>query len=97
MPTDDETDLSEPLAERDYRPVETDFPGDWATNGRWSIQLEAKRDVSGRTITVARVYDMPADALELPRAELLITAESHSHVKAARLALKAAADMEVLN
>jgi hypothetical protein len=84
------TDLSEPLSERDFRPVECDLPGDWASNVRWTIQLVGERDIKGRKRTVARVYDAPIDALELPRVEQLTASVSEDNVEATRLALEGA-------
>ena len=86
------TDLSEPLAERDFRPVECALPGDWASNVRWTIQLVGERDIEGRKRTVARVYDAPIDALELPRVEQLTVSVSEDTVEATRLALEGAED-----
>jgi len=83
-----EEPLSEPLESRDFRPIETALPGDWATNVRMSIQITSKRDVDRRHTYVARVYDAPADSLELPRVQLLAKSQSDDHVEATRLALE---------
>lgn len=82
--------LSEPLEERGFRDVETPLPGDWASNVQMSIQITSKRDVDRRRTYVARVYDSPADSLELPRVQLLAEAESDDHVEATRRALEGA-------
>jgi len=80
--------LSKPLETRGFRPVETDLQGDWATNVRMSIQITSKRDVDRRRAYVARVYDAPADSLEIPRVQLLAESQSDDHVEATRLALE---------
>jgi hypothetical protein len=85
-----EEPLSKPLAERGFRDVETPLPGDWATNVQMSIQITAKRDVDRRRTYVARVYDAPADSLELPRVQMLAEAQSDDHVEATRRALEGA-------
>lgn len=82
--------FSEPLAERGFRPVETVLSGDWASNVEMSIQITSKRDVDRRRTYVARVYNAPADSLELPRVQLLAEAQSDDHVEATRLALQGA-------
>jgi len=84
------TELSDPLEERGFRPVETDLPGDWASNATMSIQIASKRDVERRRTYVARVYDAPADSLEAPRVQLLAESQSDDHVEATRLALEGA-------
>jgi len=82
-------DLSAPLAERDFREVETDFPGDWATNESQTIQITSEYDITGTERYIARVYDAPADALELPRVRRLAESVHHvDHVAATRLALE---------
>jgi hypothetical protein len=80
--------LSKPLEERGFRAVETPLPGDWASNVQMSIQITSKRDVDRRRTYVARVYDAPADSLELPRVHLLAEAQSDDHVEATRRALE---------
>lgn len=82
--------LSEPLSERGFRPVETDLPGDWASNVEMSIQITSKRDVDRRRTYVARVYNAPADSLEIPRVQLLAESQSDDHVEATRFALEGA-------
>jgi len=86
--------LSEPLESRGFRPIETALPGDWATNVEMSIQITSKRDVERRRTYVARVYDAPADSLEIPRVQLLAESQSEDHVEATRLALEGAEDKE---
>jgi len=91
--------LMDPLESRGFRPVETALPGDWGTNGALSIQITSERRIDRRRVTVARVYDARADALAIPRAELLAISQSDDNVTAATLALEAAeggvADSEV--
>lgn len=82
--------LSKPLEEREFRAVETPLPGDWASNVQMSIQITSKRDVDRRRTYVARVYDAPAESLELPRVRLLAEAQSDDHVEATRRALEGA-------
>lgn len=89
--TDDQ--LSEPLEGRGFRPVETALLGDWATNVRICIQITSKRGVDRRRTYVARVYDAPADSLELPRVQLLAESQSDDHVEATMLALKGAEEL----
>jgi hypothetical protein len=55
-----------------------------------AIQITSKRDVDRRRTYVARVYDAPADSLELPRVGLLAESQSDDHVEATRLALEMA-------
>jgi len=86
--------LSEPLEERGFREGETPLPGDWASNVQMSIQITSKRDVDRRRTFVARVYDAPADSLELSRVQLLAEAQSADHVEATRLALEEADEEE---
>jgi hypothetical protein len=86
----DEEPLSEPLEERCFREIETPLPGDWASNVQMAIQITSKRDVDRRRTYVARVYDAPADSLELPRVGLLAESQSDDHVEATRLALEMA-------
>lgn len=85
--------LSEPLEERGFRPVETALPGDWATNVQMSIQITSKRDVDRRRTYVARIYDAPADSLEVERVQLLAESQSADHVEATRLALEGAEEL----
>lgn len=92
MSSDDE--LSEPLATRDFHPIDCAFPGDWATNERYTIQITSQRDISGDRIYHARVYDAPADALELPRMEQLSVGSARDHVDATRMALEGVDDLE---
>lgn len=84
--------LSDPLEDRGFREVETAIPGDWASNVQLSIQITSKRDVDRRRAYVARVYDSPADSLELPRVQLLAEAQAGDHVEATRRALEGADD-----
>lgn len=88
--SEDENGLSNPLEKRGFREVETALPGDWASNIEMSIQITSKRDVDRRRTYVARVYDAPADSLELSRVHLLAEAQSDDHVEATRLALEVA-------
>lgn len=85
-----EEPLSGPLEERGFRDVKTSLPGDWASNVQMTIQITSKRDVDRRRTYVARVYDAPADSLELTRVQLLAEAQSDDHVEATRLALEGA-------
>lgn len=89
--------LSEPLEERGFRDVETPLPGDWASNVQMTIQITSKRDVDRRRTYVARVYDAPADSLELPRVQLLAEAQSDDHVEATRRALEGAEESRTLS
>jgi len=82
--------LSEPLESRDFRPVESAIPGDWASNEERSIQITSKRDIGGERVYIARVYDAPADSLELLRVQLLAQSRSRDHVISTRLALEGA-------
>jgi hypothetical protein len=86
----DEEPLSEPLEEHGFREIETPLPGDWASNVQMAIQITSKRDVDRRRTYVARVYDAPADSLELPRVGLLAESQSDDHVEATSLALEMA-------
>lgn len=85
----DDEPLSEPLREYDFRPIDVDMPGDWATNVVYTIQIDTHRGVTGNKRHVARVYNAPADSLELPRCEQLACAYARGHVDATRRALKA--------
>lgn len=85
-----EEELSDPLEQQGFREVETALPGDWASNVQMTIQITSKRDVDRRRTYVARVYDAPADSLELSRVQLLAEAQSDGHVEATRLALEGA-------
>ena len=86
----DEEPLSEPLEEHGFREIETPLPGDWASNVQMTIQITSERDVDRRRTYVARVYDSPADSLELQRVQLLAESQSDDHVEATRLALEGA-------
>jgi hypothetical protein len=86
------SELSEPLAERNFRPVECALRGDWASNAWVTIQFVGERDIEGRKRTVARVFDDPIDAIELPHVDEIAVSVSQDHVEAARLALEAAED-----
>jgi len=88
--------LSGPLEERGFREVDTALPGDWASNVEMSIQITSKRDVDRRRTYVARVYDAPADSLELTRVQLLAESQSDDHVEATRLALEGAEDQDMV-
>lgn len=85
-----EIPLSEPLEKRGFRPVETALVGDWASNEQWSIQIRTLWRGVGERRHLARVYDAPADALEVPSVELLHSAESEDQVRATELALEGA-------
>lgn len=89
MSTD--TELSEPLREHGYRPFDCALRGDWATNERYTVQIISKRGISRERSYIARVYDAPADAVELPHVGLVATASSGDHVEATRRAVENAA------
>lgn len=80
--------LSAPLTENGFEPVETDLPGDWASNDTHTVQITTRRDVDGRRINVARVYDGAAGMTVVASARLVTVAESQDHVTATRLALE---------
>lgn len=81
---------AEPLASRNFRPVDTALPGDWATNEELTVQITTRRTITERELRVVRVYHGPADALELPRVDILAKSESEDNVAALRLALSGA-------
>lgn len=81
---------AEPLASRNFRPVDTALPGDWASNVELTVQITRRRTISDTELCVVRVYDAPVDALEIPRVDLVGKSEDEDNVTALRLALSGA-------
>jgi len=69
----------------------------WSTDSEPPESDGRLGDVDRRRTYVARVYDAPADSLELSRVQLLAEAQSDDHVEATRLALEGAEESRNLS